>query len=51
MQALVHLPLRNSVGMRILQRSVDKICNKLKCDVGDIMEFVPDMDTKVNANE
>ena len=21
-----------------------KICNELKCDVGDIMEFVPDED-------
>ena len=26
----------------LLQEVLAKICNELKCDVGDIMEFIPD---------
>ena len=37
MQESVHLHLQN-----VTTEVLAKICNELKCDVGDIMEFIPD---------
>lgn len=38
-------------GENVTTEVLVKICNELKCDVGDIMEFIPEKDEEISENE